>query len=246
MRTGAIKTYTDGTIGGRTAKLAAPYADGTADERGQWVVSPSDLRAIVREADGAGFQVAAHAIGDEAVDAVIDAYAGESADPSAARHRIEHAELLGDGAIDRMAALGVVASVQPNFLKWAGDDGLYDRRLGPERRKRSNPYRDLLAAGVPLAFGSDCMPLDPLLGIHHTVNAPVPAQRLSVTEAIRAYTRGAAYAGFDEDRLGRIERGYCADLVALERSPWDHPDGIRDIDVTLTVVGGDIVYDGRG
>ena len=245
VRTGAIKTYTDGTIGGRTAKLSAPYVDGAADDRGQWVVPPADLRGIVADADGAGHQVAAHAIGDVAITTVLDVFAEETADPAAARHRIEHAEVLDDEAIDRMADLGVVASVQPNFLKWADEDGLYDRRLGPERRRRSNRYRDLLDAGVPVAFGSDCMPLDPLLGVHHAVNAPVPAQRLSVTEALRAYTRGAAYAGFDEDRLGRVAPGYRADLVALERSPWDHPADIRDIDVAMTIVDGTVAYDGR-
>jgi predicted amidohydrolase YtcJ len=89
------------------------------------------------------------------------------------------------------------------------------------------------------------MPLDPLFGVHEVVNAPTEAQRLSVTDALRAYTSGAAYAGFDEDRLGTIAVGKQADLVALERSPWEHPEDIENIDVALTVVDGDVVYDGR-
>ena len=254
VRTGAIKTFTDGSIGARTAKLTEPYADVDAgpvdgedandETTGQWVVPPAELREIVERADDAGFQVTAHAIGDRAVGEVLESYEATD-DPDGARHRIEHAELPFDGAIDRFADLDVVVSVQPNFLKWTGEGGLYDARLGPDRRRRSNPLRELRDAGVRLAFGSDCMPLDPLLGVHHTVNAPAGAQRLPVTDALQAYTRGAAYAGFDEHRLGTIEVGKRADLVALDRSPWDHSDDIADIDVAATIVDGEVVHDAR-
>ena len=242
VRTGAIKSYTDGSLGGRTAKLSDPYADG--DGTGQWVVPPEELRELVDRADDAGFQFTAHAIGDEAIDAVLAAYE-ETDSPARARHRVEHAELLTDEHVERFAESGAVASVQPNFLKWAREGGLYEARLGAERRKRSNRYADLLAAGANLAFGSDCMPLDPLFGVHRAVNAPEASQRLSVTEALRAYTRGAAYAGFDEDRLGTVEAGKKADFTILERSPWDHAEDIENIDVSLTVVDGEVVYDGR-
>ncbi|MFC5367855.1 amidohydrolase [Salinirubrum litoreum] len=254
VRVGAVKSYTDGSFGGRTAKLSEPYADAEEGEEdgdaedggtatGSWVVAPDELQALVTRADDAGLQFTAHAIGDEAVDAVLDAYE-TCDDPGAARHRVEHAELTSDEAIERFADSGVIASVQPNFLKWAGEGGLYESRLG-DRRTETNRYADLLAAGVHLAFGSDCMPLDPLLGVHHAVNAPAAAQRLGVTEALRAYTRGAAYAGFDEDRLGTVEVGKLADLVVLDDSPWEQSDAIRDIDVALTLVDGDVVYDGR-
>jgi predicted amidohydrolase YtcJ len=264
VRIGAIKTFTDGSLGGRTAKLSVPYADAgagdtedaeadgeaegdaeTDDEAGtigQWVVPPAELRELVAEADGEGYQLTAHAIGDEAVDEVVAAYE-DTDDPGESRHRVEHAELTSDEALGRFAESGIVASVQPNFLKWAQEDGLYDARLGPERRERSNRFADLLDAGANLAFGSDCMPLDPLFGVHQTVNAPVDRQRLAVTQALRAYTHGAAYAGFDEDRLGTIETGKKADFVALERSPWEHPADIQNIDVALTVVDGDVVFD---
>ncbi|MFC7082536.1 amidohydrolase [Halorussus caseinilyticus] len=244
VRTGGVKTFTDGSLGGRTAKLSEPYADSPESETGQWVVPPAELRELVAKGDDAGFQMTAHAIGDEAVEEVLSAYEGTD-DPASARHRVEHAELASDEAIERFADTGVVASVQPNFLKWADEGGLYDARLGTERRERSNRYADLLAADTPLAFGSDCMPLDPLFGVHQTVNAPAERQRLSVTDALRAYTRGAAYAGFDEDRLGTVEAGKKADLVVLDRSPWDHPDDIENIDVAMTVVDGEVVYDGR-
>jgi len=253
VRTGGIKTFTDGSFGGRTAKLSEPYADaesaasesdGDDPATGQWVVAPEELRELVGEADAADLQLTAHAIGDEAVEEVLAAYETTD-DPTSSRHRVEHAELVGDESVERFAESGVVASVQPNFLKWAQEGGLYDDRLGSERRARSNRYADLLEAGVPLAFGSDCMPMDPLFGVHQTVNAPEERQRLSVTEALRAYTRGAAYAGFDEERLGTVEAGKKADFVVLERSPWDHPEDIENIDVALTVVDGDVVYDGR-
>jgi predicted amidohydrolase YtcJ len=237
-----VKTLTDGSIGGRTAKVSTPYEDG--EGTGQWVVPPEELDEIVSRADAAGLQAVAHAIGDEAITAVLDAFDRTDA-PGAARHRVEHAEMLTDEHIERFAASGAVASVQPNFLKWAGPDGLYEDRIGTERRRRTNRYRDLLDAGARLAFGSDCMPLDPLLGVHHAVNAPAEGQRLTVTEALRAYTLGGAYAGFDEDRMGTVEPGKLADLVVLERSPWEHAEDIVDVDVTMTVVDGEIVYDDR-
>jgi hypothetical protein len=266
VHVGAIKTFSDGSIGGRTARLSEPYDDwpgaeddtpdrgergqaaGEAegeegDPRGEWVVPPAELRDLVARADREGFQVAIHAIGDEAVDEAIDALAASDA-PGRARHRLEHVELADDDAIERIADLGVVASMQPNFHRWARPGGLYDSRLG-DRRTETNRLRAFADAGAHLAFGSDCMPLDPLLGVHHAVNAPTEGQRLGVTEALRAYTRGAACAGFDEDRLGTIEVGKRADLVALDRSPWESPDEIRAIDVSLTVVDADVVYDGR-
>ncbi|WP_224268183.1 amidohydrolase [Haloprofundus salinisoli] len=242
VRTGAIKSYTDGSFGGRTAKLSEPYSDDES-ATGQWVVDPEELGDIVARADDAGFQVTAHAIGDEAIDAVLDAYAATE-NPGAMRHRVEHVELASDEAIERFGEMGVVASVQPNFLKWAGEGGLYDARLG-DRRTETNRYPALLDAGAPLAFGSDCMPLDPLLGVHWAVNAPAESQRLSVTEALRAYTLGAAYAGFDEERLGSVEVGKRADLTVLDGSPWERSEAIRELGVAMTVVDGDVVFDGR-
>ena len=252
VQTGAIKSFSDGSIGSETAKLRAPYEQGgkangeaasSDTTRGQWVVDPDELTSIVDRADEQGFQLSVHAIGDEAIEATLSAIE-TTADPGGDRHRIEHAELATDHQLDRMAAAGVVASMQPNFHRWAGEDGLYDQRLGVDRRQRTNRFRRVLDRGVGLAFGSDCMPLDPLLGVHHAVTAPEPAQRLSVTEALRAYTKGAAYAGFDDDRLGTIEAGKRADLVVLNESPW-RVDRIDAIDVALTIVDGEVVYDDR-
>jgi predicted amidohydrolase YtcJ len=245
VRVGGIKTFTDGSLGGRTARLSEPYADAgagdtPADERGDWVVDPGTLADLVERVDDAGLQMTVHAIGDEAIAATLDAYEGANGE----RHRVEHAEVLTDELIDRLAAADVVVSAQPNFLKWAREDGLYADRLGDERRLASNRFGALRDAGATLAFGSDCMPLDPLFGIDQVVDAPAPDQRLSVTEALRAYTAGSAYAGFDEDRLGTLEAGTCADFAVLAESPWE-TDDVADIDVEMTVVDGDIVYNGR-
>ncbi|ELZ13772.1 amidohydrolase [Halovivax asiaticus JCM 14624] len=253
VRTGGIKSFTDGSIGARTAKLFDPYEDvdgtgsgatdeGPDDGRGQWVVEPDELREVADRAVDYDFQLTVHAIGDEAIGAAIDVLADTGTAPTA-RHRIEHVELATDEQLASMADAGIVASMQPNFHQWAQPGGLYDQRLGEARRKRSNRLRDVLEAGAPLAFGSDSMPLDPLFGIHHAVNAPTPSQRLSVSEAIRAYTIGAAYAGFDEDRLGTIEVGKRADLAVLEESPWEEPDRIDEIDVVATLVDGTLVFD---
>ncbi len=240
VRVGAVKSFTDGSFGARTAKLSEPY-EGTGED-GQWVVDPDELADLVSRADDAGLQFTAHAIGDAAIDAVLDAYA-DTGDPAGMRHRVEHAELLTDGAIERFADLGVVASVQPNFLKWAREGGLYEDRLGRERARATNRYRDLLDAGVTVAFGSDCMPMDPLFGVGQAVTAPGEGQRLTVTEALRAYTRGAAYAAFEEDEAGTVEVGKRADLTVLAESPWDaDPTDVADIDVTHTVVGGRVVH----
>jgi len=249
VRVGAVKSFTDGSLGARTARLSEPYADADAsgsesddeDPRGQWVVTPDELREYVERADTLGFQFCAHAIGDEAIAATLDAFA--DTDAAAARHRVEHAEVLTDDLVERFAEVGAVASVQPNFLKWAREGGLYESRLGRERTRASNRYAALADAGVPLAFGSDTMPLGPLFGVQQAVTAPAPAQRLDVTEALRAYTHGAAYALRDEDRFGTIQPGKRADLVVLDESPWAvAPDAIADIDVTATFVGGDPTY----
>ncbi|MFO7926541.1 MAG: amidohydrolase [Halobacteriota archaeon] len=234
VEVGGVKTFTDGSIGAGTAKLSTPYAD--REGTGEWVVDPSELAEIADRATAIDLQLAVHAIGDEAIAETLEALPADST----LRHRIEHAELLPDD----LSTFGAVASMQPNFLRWAREDGLYQARLGDDRTAESNRFGDVLAAGVPLAFGSDCMPFDPLYGIEQAVTAPRESQQLSVTEALRAYTSGAAYAGHDEDRLGAIAPGMCADFVLLSESPWDvDPEAIADIEVTTTVVGGTVAYE---
>jgi len=229
---GAIKTYIDGSLGAGTARLRDPYAD--SDSVGEWRTDPDTLRELVAAVDDAGLQFAAHAIGDAAIDALLSTI--ESVDAADERHRVEHAEILTGDLVERLAASPLVVSAQPNFHRWAAPGGLYDERLG-ERRALTNRFRDLADAGARLAFGSDCMPLSPLYGVQQAVTAPEPSQRLTVDEALRAYTHGGAYAGFDEDRMGTVTPGSVADFAVLSASPWDVPDGdISDITVSLTSV----------
>jgi len=242
VRAGGVKSYTDGSFGARTAKLRESYESGGT---GQWVQPPRKLRRTVERAATADLQLVTHAIGDAAIEATLGAYADHAAPGD--RHRIEHAELLPGDLFDRAVEMTeddrIVLSMQPNFHRWAGADGLYERLLG-ERARLTNRLGDLAEAGVELAFGSDCMPLGPLYGIERAVTGPTDGQRVGVTTALRAYTRGAARAGFDEDRIGTLEPGTAADLVALEDSPWAvADDAIAGIDVALTVVGGEIVHD---
>ncbi|MDT3434420.1 amidohydrolase [Haloarcula sp. 1CSR25-25] len=238
---GAIKTYVDGSLGAGTARLREPYAD--SDSVGEWRTDPDALRELVAAVDDAGLQFAAHAIGDAAIDALLAAI--ESVDAADQRHRVEHAEVLTGDLVARLAASPLVVSAQPNFHRWAAPGGLYDERLG-ERRRLTNRFRDLADASARLAFGSDCMPLSPLYGVQQAVTGPEPSQRLTVGEALRAYTTEAAYAGFDEDRMGTVAPGMVADFAVLAASPWEVPDGdISDIAVTLTASDGDVVFDSR-
>jgi predicted amidohydrolase YtcJ len=240
VQMGAIKTFADGSIGGRTARLSEPYEDANEEELGEWVTPPEELPDLVEKVDKAGLQMMTHAIGDEAIEAVINTYEGKNS----SRHRIEHAEVLRDDLIDRLASTDVVVSAQPNFLKWARADGLYATRLGEDRRRESNRFGRLQEQGAQLAFGSDGMPMDPLFGLDQVVDAPTEGQQLSIHDALRAYTHGGAFAGFDENRLGTIEPGKHADLVVLDASPWNG-ESLTERSVELTVAGGSVVYDDR-
>jgi predicted amidohydrolase YtcJ len=135
------------------------------------------------------------------------------------RHRIEHAEHVVDAQIARMAELGVIASMQPNFAgRWQGPEGLYEQRFG-DRHRLLNPHRKVMEAGVALAFGSDGMPLGPLYGVRSAMNHPEPTQSMTFVEALHAYTLGAAAAGRAEDVIGSLEVGKQADLVVLSGDP---------------------------
>ncbi|MFB6185854.1 MAG: amidohydrolase [Halobacteriaceae archaeon] len=239
LQMGGIKSFTDGSLGGQTAKLTKPYEDTTGT--GQWVINPENYRQLVDDVIENELQMTTHAIGDAAVDLVVDTYANKASNKPL-RHRIEHAEMASDKHIQQMKKHNIIASMQPNFLKWATEDGLYEQRIGADRRRQSNRFSKYLSEEVQLAFGSDCMPMDPLLGIQWAVNAPAPEQQISVTEAIRAYTYGSAYAGFDEGRLGTIEEGKLGDIVVLEASPWENQASIDGISVDYTIVDGNIVY----
>ena len=241
LHLGAIKVFTDGSLGARTAALFEPYRDDPR-EGGMLIHPPREFRNILAGIHRAGFQAAAHAIGDRAIELVIETIEAVAPDPGP-RHRIEHAELLHPEHIDRMARHGIVASCQPNFVgQWSFPGGLYERRLGFERNARNNPYREIVGKGVSLAFGSDGMPYGPLEGIHWAVNGPFGSQRLTVDQAIAAYTVGGATAGFDESERGTLAPAKLGDAVVLEGDPWREPERIRECVVSMTIIGGRVVW----
>ena len=270
VKLGAIKFFADGSLGARNAALREPYrtsppapdltphppsrrgkgelpspsrggAGGGVSPFGKLNYEQSELNRLVKRAHDHGFQVMIHAIGDRAIDAALEALSYAGATPER-RHRIEHAELLHPEQIARMKELGIIASMQPNFLQWSGPGGLYESRLGPERDAQIDPHRKVLDAGVALAFGSDGMPFGPLYGIHWAVHAPHPDQRVSVAEAIHAYTLGAAYAGFEEHALGSLEPGKCADFIVLSHDPFQAPTQINEIAIERTYLAGERVF----
>jgi predicted amidohydrolase YtcJ len=134
--------------------------------------------------------------------------------------------------------------MQPNFVApFTGVGGMYQERLGPERARRNNPLADVLRARIRMAFGSDCMPMAPLLGIMCAANAAHSSQRITVKQATAAYTVDAAYAGFDETRKGTISVGKVADFVVLSNDPFVNPRNVQSTKVVQTVVAGRVVFD---
>ena len=251
---GGLKGFVDGSLGSSTALFYEPYLD-EPGSRGLTVTPMEELEDAVRRADAAGLQVAVHAIGDRANAELLDLYARLRLDGDASdrRHRIEHAQHLRPADYPRFAELGVIPAMQPYH---AIDDGRWaERKIGATRAASTYAFKSLVDAGARPAFGSDwtVAPLDPLLGLYAAVTRRtldgshpagwIPAQRLSVEEALVAYTRDAARAGFAEDATGRLSPGYLADLVVLDRSPFEvDAEEIDGLQVMLTVVGGRTVY----
>lgn len=240
LRLGPLKAYLDGSLGARTARLASDYEDeeGTRGTLMPW----EELTSLVREASRGQFQLALHAIGDEAIELGLRALS--KGDYEGWRHRVEHFELPTVEHLRVGRRLGIIASMQPNFIgQWSRPGGMYERRLGAARLRRNNPFRQILDVGLTLAFGSDHMPFAPLYGVHWAVNAPFEEQRLSVEEALRCYTQTAAYASFEEDVKGTVEPGRLADLVVLEKDPFKVPERIEAIRVHMTIFNGKVIYE---
>ena len=232
-----LKIFGDGTIGGRTAALFEDYAD-RPGTRGRLLVEPARMAALVARAHRAGRAVAIHAIGDRTIAVALDAFAAAPREENEARgHRIEHLELPRREDIERLPALGVRPCVQPNFLRWAGPDGLYETALGAARLRGMNPFRTLVDAGARPFFGSDGMPAGPGSGIRAARDHPVVSERLSPDLAIRLYTEEAAVPG--RAVTGRIAPGEIADLAVFADRPDRLPDPGR---ADLTLVDGRIVH----
>jgi predicted amidohydrolase YtcJ len=249
LRVGHLKIFTDGALGSQTAALEEPY-EGTTD-RGLLTIEPGRLTDDVARAAAAGIAVAIHAIGDRAVRVALDAIAPTRSAQSALRQRVEHVQLLRREDIARFGSLGVIASMQP--IHATSDRDLVDRYWGPERAMRAYPWRQLLAAGARLAFGSDAPvePIDPLLGIHAAVARQRPGdvdrwhaeEALTLDEAIAGYTSGAAYAMAADRERGTLAVGMRCDATVVERDLAAVPvEEWPAMKVRGTVVGGEVVF----
>jgi len=229
-----IKLFSDGSIGSRTAWMTEDYTDG--GRGGPYMDREIIIEHAGRAAD-LGLQVMAHALGDAAVHNVIEAYTEVAASYELVRPRIEHLELVPDGDWAAMRGLGVVVSMQPNFtVNWGMPGGMYETALG-SRYTAANNYRKGLSCN--LAFGSDCMPMGPLLGMRGALEHPDPDARLTVDEAVRAYTEGGARAGMTERSTGTIGPGKACDLVVLSGA-------VPDRHVLMTIIDGEVVFPGEG
>ena len=245
VRLGSAKMLIDGSIGARTAALFEPYEDDPST-KGIPRMPAEKLIEAVKVVHGQGSQAAIHAIGDYGIEFAINAIeeAIRESPRKGHRHRIEHCEILTTTQIERMKQLGIVASMQPNFVgEWSGPEGLYEARLGPRRLRQNNPYRLLLDEGIHVAFGSDGMPFNPVYGIWSAVNHPIRGSRITIEEAVRGFTLDAAYASFEDDVKGSIEPGKLADITILEEDLTEIThDEIKDVPVYMTIVGGKILY----
>ncbi len=253
VKIGNLKVFQDGALGARTAYLREPYQNDTG--RGIPIHDQASLDERVMRGHNAGLQVAIHAIGDAAIDSCLDAFerAQISTPRPDPRHRIIHYCLVDEGILERTRDLGVVADIQTTFVplngQWADDI------MGLERARRTYPWKTILTAGIPCAGSSDCpiTPLEPLLGIWAAVTRHgyynnesaiyYPEECLTVQQALELYTIGAAYADFDENKKGTIAEGKLADYVVLAEDLFViDPDTIKDVQVVMTVVDGQIVY----
>ena len=257
VRIGGLKGYVDGSAGSRTAYFFEPYAD-SAGYLGLMQTSAQDLALWVGSADSAGLQVAVHAIGDRANAILLSIFdsVARAHGPRDRRFRVEHAQHLRPQEIPLFGKLGVLPSMQPYH---AIDDGRWvEQRIGPVRIKTTYAFRTLLDTGARPAFGSDwsVAPLDPISGIYAAVTRRtldgrnpsgwVPDQKITVGEALRAYTAGNAYATFNERKWGALAPGYYGDVVVLDRDLFTvPPESLVTARVAVTIVGGKVVSERR-
>ena len=259
IHVGALKGFADGSLGSTTALFEKPYNDAsdTSGLPNEMMLPEGNMLKMALGADKAGLQLAVHAIGDKANRIMLDVYtevAKQNGARSDRRWRIEHAQHLRPEDFARFAQLGVIASVQPYH---AIDDGRWaEKRIGHERAKTTYAFRTFLDHGVRLAFGSDwtVAPLNPMLGLYAAVTRATldgknpggwfPEQKLTLEEAIQAYTMGSAFAEFHEKVKGSLTPGKFADIVVLDSDLFSMArEEIKDAAVRYTIVGGKVVYE---
>ena len=254
---GAAKFFLDGVIETRTAAMLTPYANDPL-QSGQLLWDPAIYQAAVAELDRRGVQVFSHAVGDRAIRQALDAYenAQKVNHTKDARHRIEHIECISAADIPRFGKLGVIASFQPLHAYPDSDTlKIWAPNIGPERAQRAWTWQSIESRGGVLAFGSDwpIVTINPWPGVRNALmrqttegDPPggfVAQERISLQDAIRAYTLGAAFAGHREKMEGSIEPGKLADMIVLARDLFKiEPNQIADTEVELTMVGGKVVY----
>ncbi|HXN71200.1 MAG TPA: amidohydrolase family protein [Candidatus Acidoferrales bacterium] len=254
LTTGQLKLILDGSLGSRTAAMLAPYSD-DPNTSGILEAKPDELKQMAIERDRAGFQLGFHAIGDRANRIALDTFAAvlEANGPRDRRDRVEHAQVVEAGDFARFGKLNVIASMQPAHLlddeRWAAD------RLGPERSRGAYAWHSLEQNNVRLAFGTDypVVPINPLRGIYACVTRQLTdgtpergwqrQERLHAKDCFRAYTVGSAYAQFEDQRKGTIAPGMLADIVVYPRDlNQTRPSDILTLPVSMTIVGGKVVY----
>ena len=256
VRVGFLKLFIDGTLGSGTALLFSPFTDEPA-KTGLPQYPEEKFAALIAKAHENGYQTGTHAIGDKGVNWVLNAV--EKAQlrfgMKDIRHRIEHAQVLVPSDFARFKTLGVIASMQPTHC--TTDMRFCERRVGPERSKYAYAWRTLLDAGARIAFGSDwpVEPLDPMRGLYSAVTRKsiefdvpeggwFPEQKLTMAEAVSLFTKGAAYASFEEDIKGSLEPGKLADLVVLSKDLFTiEPKEILTTEALATILGGRVVYE---
>lgn len=258
LRIGGLKGFADGSLGSTTALFFDPYLD-EPETRGlpsDEMIPESKMLANILAADRAGLQIAIHAIGDRANKTILDMFARAERENGARdrRFRIEHAQHLRKEEIAEFGRRRVIASMQPYH---AIDDGRWaENRIGPERARGTYAFRSLLDGGATLAFGSDWFvaPMEPLMGIYAAVTRRtldekrpggwVPEEKISVAEAVRAFTYGSAYAAFEEKIKGAIEPGKLADMAVLSENIFAiDPVQIRQVKVVMTIFDGRVVFE---
>jgi predicted amidohydrolase YtcJ len=255
LRCGAMKFFIDGTEGMRTAKLSAPFADDPANT-GMWMFAPDEFQARVLRAHRAGWQCATHAIGDAAIELTLDAYrAAQTAAPRPdARHRVEHASLLRPDLIERFAHEGVVPVPGARFA--SNDYSVLRARFGVERLRWYQPWNALLERNVPVCVSSDApvQSPDPALNLLAIVTSRAesdehvimqPDERISLAEALTAYTRHGAWATHEERRKGMLRPGLLGDVTVFDRDLFAlDPAELGHVKAALTVVDGVVVWRG--
>lgn len=246
-----VKLMADGSLGSGTAWFYNPYEDDPS-QNGFPIVTMKELHTMMKNVNDLGLQLAVHGIGDQANDKVLDIF--DELKIEKIRPRIEHAQHLTKSAYDRFKRLNVLASVHPYHV--VDDSRFAERRIGKMRLKGTYAFRSLMDAGAKVSFGSDWFvaPLNPIAGIYAAVtrrsangkypNGWQPQEKVTVEEAVKAYTVTNAWAAFKESDMGVIQKGKIADMVILDRDIFSiPPETIIDANVDITILDGKVVYE---